>query len=225
MTMLLIPLASLLLVLSCQTLDYRVSAAHQENLALPAPQKGIPYTVLPTSPKVFWPQVMTREIAVNYQAVGGVTQCNRYLAYVLESAFEAAVYERVFPQGLRNANQTFLDWAENPNLERLHPEEFTIMEIQDLANRGYLVLMAYYFPGVAGHVAFVGSRDLQMFTIPPLADFESKSGLELSEPYLPVVIQAGTYTGITTMVYATNGWLRDQNFDKGTVRYYLVKKG
>jgi hypothetical protein len=213
-----------LLIVSCHTLDFRTQSLMVEDLALPGSGEAQTYTTLPTNPDDFWSQVMTREVAVDFQAVGGVTQCNRYVAYVLEEAFPEEVYTRVFPQGLRGANQTFLDWAENPHLHRLHPEEFSINEIQNLANKGYLILMAYYFPGVAGHVAFVGSRDLQMFTIPPLKDFEGKTGLDLPGPYLPVMVQAGTYTGITTMVYATNGWLRDQNFEKGTVRYYLVSQ-
>ena len=41
--------------------------------------------------------------------------------------------------------------------------------------------------------------------------------------YFPVMVQAGTYTEVTSMVYATNGWLRNDNFGGGIVRYYVVK--
>ena len=38
------------------------------------------------------------------------------------------------------------------------------------------------------------------------------------------MVQAGTYTGITSMVYATNGWLRNDNYGQGIVRYYFVRQ-
>jgi len=210
---------------SCNTLDFRTSSLILDDLMLPGSDEIMAFTTLPDHPHRFWPEVMNKEVASTFQARGGYTQCTQYLAYVLERAFPKEVHSKIFPRGLRGANQTFLDWAENRYLARLHPENFTVPDIQNLANQGYLILMAYYFPGVAGHVAFVGSRNLRMFTIPPLADYEGKTGHELTDPFLPVMIQAGTYTGITTMVYATNGWLRDNNFEKGTVRYYLVREG
>ena len=105
-----------------------------------------------------------------------------------------------------------MDWVENGYLVRLDPKQFSIADIQHLANQGYLVLMAYYYPEIAGHVAFVGHSNLKMFTVPPIEGLEGRSGARLQRTWLPVMVQAGTYTGITSMVYATNGWLRNDNF-------------
>ena len=168
---------------------------------------------------------MTPEIAYRYRAIDGRSQCTAYVADVLKSRFGDEVFEKVFPDGVKGSNQTFIDWANNRSLVRLSPEEYTIDDIQKLVNDGYLVLMAYYFPEIAGHVAFVGNRALKLFTIPPISDLEGRSGKDLGRSYLPVMVQAGTYTGITSMVYATNGWLRNDNFGSGVVRYYVVKIG
>ena len=65
---------------------------------------------------------------------------------------------------------------ENDELIRLTPEEYTIEDIQTIADQGYLVLMAYYFAEVAGHVAFVGHSQLDLFTIPPITNLEGKNG-------------------------------------------------
>ena len=134
------------------------------------------------------------------------------------------VFQRVFPDGIKGSNETFVDWTRNSSLIRLTPEEYTIADIQKLADDGYLILMAYYYPKIAGHVAFIGHNKLKLFTIPPITDLEGTQGSRLSPAYLPVVVQAGTYTGITSMVYATNGWLRNDNFGRGIVRYYAVKR-
>ena len=96
-------------------------------------------------------------------------------------------------------------------------------DIQTIADQGYLVLMAYYFAEVAGHVAFVGHSQLDLFTIPPITNLEGKNGQNLDSAWLPVMVQAGTYTGITSMVYATNKWLVNDNFRTGVVRYYALR--
>ena len=92
-----------------------------------------------------------------------------------------------------------------------------------MANNGYLIILAYYYNLGPSHVAFLGNIGLELKTIPPLARLEGKAGTELDEDWLPVVVQAGTYSGITSMVYASNGWLRSNLFKKGTVCYYLIK--
>lgn len=184
---------------------------------------GETYSILPEDGNQFWPRIMTREIAIKYQAVNGRTKCTTFVADMINNFFGEKVYKSIFPNGVKGANTTFVDWSGNSSLIRLGSEDFTINDIQELADQNYLILMAYYYPKVAGHVAFVGTRGLIMFTIPPLDRLEGKDSQTLKESWLPVMVQAGTYTGVTSMVYATNGWLRNDNFEDGYVRYYLVK--
>ena len=166
---------------------------------------------------------MTRDVAYEYKAVNGISQCTSFVADTLDEHFGRDTFLRVFPTGVKGAKDTFLEWMENPNLIRLHPKDYSISDIQDLADSGYLVLMAYYYPENAGHVAFVGQSDLKLFTFPAIRGLEGKPGTQMHSSYFPVMVQAGTYTGITSMVYATNGWLRDDNFGTGIVRYYAGK--
>jgi hypothetical protein len=178
---------------------------------------------LPAQGPEFWERMMTREVAFEYRAINGVSQCTRFVADMLQEHFDRDLYSIVFPDGVKGANATFLDWAQNDWLVRLDPDRYSIDDIQELVNDGYLILMAYYYAEIAGHVAFVGNRNLELFTIPPLPALEGKSGSALDATWLPVMVQAGTYTGITSMVYATNGWLRNDNFGSGVVRYYAVR--
>lgn len=178
---------------------------------------------LPDAAPGFWLQAMTPEAAYKYRAVNGVSQCTRFVADMLVEHFGHDVFNMVFPNGVKGANDTFLEWKDNPNLQRLSPDDYSISDIQQLADDGYLVLMAYYYPEIAGHVAFVGHSELKLFTIPAISDLEGKRGTQMHPSYFPVMVQAGTYTGVTSMVYATNGWLRNDNFGSGIVRYYLVK--
>ena len=166
---------------------------------------------------------MTRDVAYEYRAVNGISKCTIFVSDTLDRHFGVDVQRRVFPDGVLGSNATYLAWRENPWLIRLSPEEYSIREIQELADDGYLVLMAYYFPRVAGHVAFVGHSDLELFTIPGIANLEGTAGRDLPASWFPVMVQAGTYTGITSMVYATNGWLRNDNFGSGVVCYYALK--
>ena len=178
---------------------------------------------LPAPVPGFWVTMMTPEIAYEYRAINYVSQCTRFVADMLIEYFGDEVYVLVFPDGVKDANETFLDWKENPHLVRLPPSKLAISEIQDLSDGGYLVLMAYYYPDISGHVAFVGHSDLKLFTIPAINNLEGKRGSKMQPSYFPVMVQAGTYTGVTSMVYATNGWLRNDNFGSGVVRYYVVK--
>ena len=178
---------------------------------------------LPAQGPEFWESMMTRDVAREYQAVNGVSQCTRFVGDMLTEFFGRDVFTRVFPDGLLGANETFNAWARNDELIRLSPHEFTIMEIQELVDSGYLVLMAYYYPKIAGHAAFVGYSDLDLFSLPPISGLEGNSGRTLDRAWFPVMVQAGTYTGITSMVYATNGWLRDDNYGAGIVRYYALR--
>ncbi len=186
-------------------------------------ESEVAYYPLPKKGPEFWKSVMTRDVAYEYRAINGISKCTLFMADTLKKHFDNEVYSRIFSDGVKGSNQTFLDWVKNRSLIRLEPDEYSIMEIQELADDGYLVLMAYYFPEIAGHVAFVGHSELDLFTIPAIDWLEGKRGPTLDHTLFPIMVQAGTYTGITSMVYATNGWLRNDHYGDGVVRYYAVK--
>ena len=177
---------------------------------------------IPEAGPAFWTEVMTSDIAYQYRAINGVSQCTIFVADVIDEYFGEDLYSLVFPTGTKGANATFDDWIENQSLVRLSPDEYSIEEIQNLADEGYLILMAYFYAEISGHAAFVGHSELDLFTVPPIDGLEGKSGSQMDRSYYPVMVQAGTYTGVTSMVYATNGWLRNDNFGDGIVRYYAV---
>jgi hypothetical protein len=171
----------------------------------------------------FWTRMISPEIAYQYRAINGVSKCTIFVGDMLNEHFERSVFTRVFPEGMKGANDTYVDWIYNGNLIRLTPDEYSIADIQELVDKGYLVLMAYFYPEIAGHVAFVGNSNLKLFTVPPIGGLEGKNGRALDPAWYPVMVQAGTYTGVTSMVYATNGWLRNNNYGSGVVRYYAVR--
>lgn len=175
-------------------------------------------------PSVFWSGMANEENLQKYRAVNGKTKCNIFLGRMVRIYFGDAVYARVFSQGMASPNRLFRYWKKNNNLVRLYPEYFSIQDIQDLASDGYVILLAYRNSRGPGHVAFVGSIDLQLNTIPPLVRLEGRDGRSLGTEWLPLVVQAGTYTGITSMAYASNGWLRKDLYAGGTVCYYLIKQ-
>lgn len=227
---------SLLLLYSCATtggvvdepIEARIgeSVANAESaqpFATQVPDEKNFYRIPEAGPE-FWTEIMTSDVAYQYRAINGVSQCTIFVADVIDGHFGEELYSLVFPEGARGANDTFTDWIENQSLVWLSPDEYSIDDIQGLADEGYLILMAYYYAEISGHVAFVGHSDLDLFTYPPIDGLEGKNGRQMARSYFPVMVQAGTYTGVTSMVYATNGWLRNDNFGQGIVRYYAVSK-
>lgn len=178
---------------------------------------------LPEDSYTFWNKLITTEIMQKYKAKNGRTQCNIFMGDILIKYFGEDVFNSIFPDGMKRPNILYEDWKTNKNLVRLQASEYSIEKIQQMANGNYLIIMAYQYDKGPGHVAFVGNEKLKLRTIPPVKNLEGKNGSELKTSWLPVMIQAGTYTGITSMVYASNSWLRKDLFTAGTVCYYLVK--
>lgn len=178
---------------------------------------------LPEDSFAFWNKIVTLELMQEYKAVNGRTMCNIFMGDILIKHFDEKVYSSVFPDGMKSPNILYADWKTNKNLIRLKASEYTIEEIQQMADDNYLIIMAYRYEKGPGHVAFVGNKKLKLRTIPPVKNLEGKNGAELKTSWLPVMVQAGTYTGITSMVYASNSWLRQDLFANGTVCYYLVR--
>jgi hypothetical protein len=62
-------------------------------------------------------------------------------------------------------------------------------------------------PGQSGHIAFIANSGLTLTTLEKLSDFEGKRGDAINRKlYWPIVAQAGKYTGIASIVFATNGY-------------------
>lgn len=180
---------------------------------------------LPKGSVIFWKEVMSDETIEKYKAQGYMTFCNRFVGDTILKYFGKSVYSKVFPNGIRDPNTMHTEWQSNPNLIPLVPGKHHILDIQGYANKGYLVLLSYIWTW--GHLAFVGSERLEINTVPASPLINGKMGKDLDESWLPVVVQAGTYTGVTSAGYASNGWIDGPDyplFNNGTVRFYLVKQ-
>lgn len=173
----------------------------------------------------FWTSLVSNNIIYTYKAQGYRTFCNKFVGDILANYFPRDTYGKVFPRGVQDPNVIHNEWQNNPNLVWLDPEHYTIPEIQGMANAGYLVLLSYTW--TYGHLAFVGHENMRISTVPASPMINGMMGTEMDRVFLPVVVQAGTYTGVTSAGYASNGWIDYPGyplFQNGTVRFYVVKK-
>jgi hypothetical protein len=80
-------------------------------------------------------------------------------------------------------------------------------------------------PPESGHIAFVGNSNLTLFSVRPIERYQNRKGTSLGSDFLPVLVQAGEYTGVTSIVYGTNKWLHDSDDKRySTYRDYLLTK-
>ena len=173
----------------------------------------------------FWQTVMTPAVALKYQARGSTTYCNVFVADMIKEYFGPGIYKRVLPQGVKAPDIVYREWQSNPHLFSLDPKSYSLRKIQALADQGYVVLLAYYNSKGKSHLAFVGNSKLVMFTVPAIKKLEGKTASLLGAEWLPAVVQAGTYAGVTSVVYATNGWFSSavNPFNAGIVKFFLIK--
>ncbi len=199
---------------SCVTLDFRSGR-----------EQGA-FVMTPQDSRVFWRKAMTPETARRYRATKKGTLCNIYVGDTLRRYFGADVFNRIFPHGVKSPHLMIREWRTNPALERLDPALFSLEEIQALADRGYLILLSYYYARGSSHLAFVGHSRLTLFTVPQIRKLEGKIGSALDRSWRPIVVQAGTYAGVTSIAYASNGWFTAavNLYQAGTVRLYLVRR-
>jgi hypothetical protein len=128
----------------------------------------------------------------------------------------------------------FESFKNNPNLERIPITDYNnLRAIQDLVDNGVLVLMIYKNDSGNGHIAFIGHSDMVYNTIyDPSSNKPAYEGMKLSNIPKPndhhlTVVQAGTYTGTTSILFATNGWNDDitrKNLLKNNLYFYTVKE-
>jgi hypothetical protein len=208
------PLLIACLIVSCASLDGNDDPRSETWVKTPGPAQA------------FWRRAMTPELAIKYRATKKQTFCNVYVADTLAAFFGQEIFAAVFPDGVKAPHVLFREWQANPRLVRLAPSAFSLPEIQTLADEGFLVLLAYYYNKGPSHVAFVGPAELVLFTVPVIGKLEGKSAAALDADWRPVVVQAGTYAGVTSVAYASNGWFDASPglFETGTVRFYLVRR-
>jgi hypothetical protein len=177
----------------------------------------------------FYQKIMTEEIAEKYslKANNGVYQCNNYVRTTILQIYGQEIYDMVFQQKTEATNAMFDSFKKNPNLERLDTKD--MVQIQTLADSGQLILMIYQNtdPLLSGHIAFVGNSNLTLFALEPIGWQQGKKGTSLdAADYWPVLVQAGTNTGVTSINYGTNYWLDKAEYGGYRTRrdYLLTEK-
>ncbi|MDR0601958.1 MAG: DUF349 domain-containing protein [Treponema sp.] len=162
----------------------------------------------------FWEGIMTQETMLKYDETNaGGPQCNAFFRDIVREHFGQDVYGSIFDSEWDNTNALFEKFKTNQNLEKIDTGVTGVRAIQEMADGGALILMIYKNPdpGKSGHIAFVGNSNLTLSSISSPdrspAVFQGEKGSNLNpDTCWPILAQAGTYTGITTMGYGTNGW-------------------
>jgi hypothetical protein len=153
---------------------------------------------------------MTQETIDQYDyEEGGIYQCNLFAQNIIREHYGDKVYTSIFDKGWDVTNVLFEKFKTNPALERINTDTTSMENIQTMADNGALILVIYKNPteGLSGHIAFVANSRLTLSTAPAINGLEGKRGTQVNRnERWPIVAQAGTYTGITSISYATNGY-------------------
>ena len=118
----------------------------------------------------------------------------------------------------------FNSFMNNPNLQRLDAD---IENIQAVADTGALVIMIYKNknPKESGHIAFVGNSNLKLYTDPAIPRLQGKTGKTLDAVERLVLVQAGKFSGTTSIVFGTNEWRKQKNkLLSNWLYFYTVKR-
>ena len=174
------------------------------------------------------------------------TYCNTFLFDMIFRHFGLEIRNRVFGDRTyaQQANDMFVFFVGNPYMERIAVGNLNddILKIQALADAGDIVIMAFRNDtGGSGHVAFVGPRRLTVSSVPPrnaaerhspnqrdnlnaLSGFDPGPGTAVPPSHLPILVHAGTYSGVTTVTLGTTGWRNERaTLLQDAVRFYRVR--
>jgi hypothetical protein len=155
------------------------------------------------------PSLMSKYLPKNTTMSDGTirtdTSCNQFAYDLISTHFGSEIHRSIFPGVITNANTMFLSFLNNPYMERLDINEWGTEGIKQLADDGYLIIASSYNNSGSGHIAFVGNRNLQLYSIPRAPLYDGILGKNLPEHHF-VFVQAGTYTGIISIRFATNYW-------------------
>ena len=180
----------------------------------------------------FWNSIMDSETMAKYDKNnnGGTPQCNNYVGDSMKSKFREDIYNKVFPDGVSTANKMFDRFKENPNLKVIDTNKYTIDNIQTMADKGVLIIMAFKNPNPkeSGHVAFVAHSGVRMMSSPknykgtklPQSGFGYEQSFKSA---YPILSQAGEVTGNVTAAWGIPGWNDDSKVDDLGYREYLLK--
>jgi len=154
------------------------------------------------------------------------TFCNQFVYDMISIHFGNEIHSSIFPAGeITNANTMFSSFINNSNMERLDINEWGAEGIKQLADDGYLIIASSYNPDGPGHIAFLGNRKLVTSSIPRTSEHMNESGFELPA-YHFIFVQAGTFCGIISNRFATNGYenpVTRSNFLKNNLYFYRVR--
>jgi len=198
-----------------------------------------------TVPEGFFDNIMNDDIKREYsKANKGYLACNEYVRDVIRNNFGIDTYNRIFPNETDNANQLFLSFKDNQNLERINPYEFEggveagLRAIQGMADAGILIILSTQVlrkdkdgKDIPGHIAFIGRSDMRFDTkyeTTPYFNGQTISDLNTPSNWVHlVVIQAGVYPGTTSIVYTTDGYLKPEIRDdllRNSLYFYAVRR-
>jgi hypothetical protein len=185
---------------------------------------------VPEDPKSFWENEMTTEMANKWSTTTkGAPQCLAYLIDMLQRNFPDYV-SKIFYRSDKDIN-LINSWIKNDNLIRLSPNQYEISDIQAMADKGLLILMSYDNPNSKqeDHFAFIGHSELILFSDPVKSETGASppQNRKASADEYPVLVQAGTFTGITWIAWGSNGWNKVTHnlFKNGIIKFYAIKKG
>ena len=133
------------------------------------------------------------------------TYCNQFVYDTILAHFGSETHRSIFPGVITNANTMFLSFIDNQYMERLDINEWGAEGIKQLADDGYLIIASSYNTKGSGHIAFLGNRNLVTSSIPRTSLHMDKSGFDLPENHF-LFVQAGTFNGIISNLFATNDW-------------------
>jgi hypothetical protein len=141
----------------------------------------------------------------------GEPQCGTFVRDKVEIEFGPDVHYSIFEGKKENTNTMVESFKKNENLVQIPVNDYNdLRSIQKLADNGVLVLMIYKNEAGSGHIAFIGNSNMEYKTIYDStknnANLYDGKKLENFPNYQLTVVQAGTYTGITNLTYATNGF-------------------
>jgi len=189
-------------------------------------------------PDGFFTEISTDDIKYEYSKKNDEDhyKCNTFVIDMITKYFEPKILEAIFQGKVGNAredaNGMFLSFLKNTdNLERLDPAKIDggLQAIQKMADDGMLILLSARNSKGPGHIAFIGTSDLEFstnYSKAPDYDGQKLAQLERSEIHL-VVVQAGAYPGITSIRWATNGWRDDEiraNLLKNDIYFYAIRR-
>jgi hypothetical protein len=181
----------------------------------------------------FWNEIMTPSEAKKYSEGNnnGIPQCNNYIGDKIKATYGDEMYSRIFPNGMETANNLSKQFADNPNLQRIDTSQYSIEQIQAMANKGALIIMSYKNPNPqeSGHAAFVANSGVGLFSVP--ATYLRSDGTEVAIPQSgygynqtsknawPILSQAGSITGSVTMGWGTNDWNNEYYYESDPYKY------